>query len=74
MPSTFVGGVGGQPNTTYYDTLTIDLGQGISFTTRAGFTAGMETSGIGLLGQQGFFEAYRVEFHHTRKLFLVESL
>ena len=66
-------GVGNSENLTYYDTLTIDLGNGIRFETRAGFTEGMNPAGFGLLGQQGFFEKYNVEFRHRERVFTVEA-
>jgi hypothetical protein len=40
--------------------------------TRAGFTVGMETQGIGLLGQQGFFENYKTSFDRKGKTFGIE--
>jgi len=66
-------GVGNASNLTYYDDLTIDLGNGVIFTTRVGFTVGMDRAGFGLLGQQGFFENYNVEFRHRDRIFTVES-
>jgi hypothetical protein len=66
-------GVGNAANLTYYDTLTIDLGHGVIFTTRVGFTEGMNGAGFGLLGQLGFFENYNVEFRHRERIFTVEA-
>jgi len=38
----------------------------------AGFTSGMEQFGCGLLGQAGFFEALKITFDYSNKLFHVE--
>ena len=74
LPKSLTGGVGGNANTTYYDTIEIDLGNGIAFSAYAGFTQGMDQMGLGLLGQDGFFEHYRVEFLLSRKVFTIESV
>jgi hypothetical protein len=39
----------------------------------AGFSEGMEHMGIGLLGQQGFFEAFRVTFDLPQNFFYLET-
>jgi hypothetical protein len=74
LPKAFTGGVGGQSNVTYYDTLSIDLGNGIAFTAYVGFTQGMDAVGFGLLGQAGFFDAHNVEFLHKQKIFTIEKI
>ncbi|MGA3080550.1 MAG: hypothetical protein ABSD44_04100 [Terracidiphilus sp.] len=74
LPKTLTGGVGCNANTTYYDTITIDLGSEIVFSAYTGFTQGMDQMGLGLLGQDGFFESYRVEFSLNRRVFTVESV
>ena len=73
LPKAITCGVGSQANVTYYDTIPIDLGNGITFSAYAGFTQGMGPIGLGLLDQAGFVDRYRVEFHHRQKLFTVES-
>jgi hypothetical protein len=73
LPKATTGGVGSQGNITYYDTLTIDIGNGIAFSAYVGFTQGLDITGFGLLGQSGFFENYKVEFLHKQKIFNVES-
>jgi hypothetical protein len=72
LPKEMTGGVGSQANLTYYDHLTIDMGHGIVFTAYAGFTQGMDAVGLGLLGQNGFFDTYQVEFRHCDKVFIIE--
>ena len=74
LPKALTGGVGSNANTTYYDTITIDLGSGIVFSAYTGFTPGMDQMGLGLLGQDGFFENYRVEFMLSKKIFTIESV
>ena len=74
MPKGLTGGVGSTANTTYYDTLTFDLGHGLAFSAYTGFTEAMDHMGLGLLGQDGFFEKYRVEFLLSAKSFTIESI
>jgi hypothetical protein len=57
LPKSLTMGVGSQANPTYYDKLLIDMGKGIVFTAYVGFTQGMDSVGMGLLGQDGFFDA-----------------
>jgi hypothetical protein len=73
LPKAMTGGVGSQMNPTYYDNVTIDMGNGIVFSAHAGFTQGMDSVGMGLLGQSGFFESFAVEFRHCDKIFTVEK-
>ncbi len=72
LPNHLTGGVGSNSNVTYYDKIRIDLGNGIAFNTYAGFTEGLNSHGIGLLGQEGFFDHYDVAFSHVRGIALVE--
>jgi hypothetical protein len=75
MPMHLTGGCGSSANTTYYAEIEIQLritGAAVpmvSFKTFAGFTAGMEAQGIGLLGQSGFFENFPTFFDHKSRLF-----
>jgi hypothetical protein len=72
LPKAMTGGVGSSANITYYADVTIDLGDGIRFKAYAGFTQGMDASGLGLLGQNGFFQKFNVEFRNTDKTFTIE--
>lgn len=84
MKQQMTGGVGNTGNVTHYDDLTIELGQmanvgGIvqfdpkfSFKTYAGFTVGLESQGMGLIGEVGFFENYVVTFDHKQRQFHIE--
>jgi hypothetical protein len=66
--------LGGGANITYWDTITIDLGHDLVFSAYTGFTEGMEPMGLGLLGQDAFFERHRVEFLLSKKVFTIESI
>lgn len=84
LKNNITGGVGNTGNITYYADLTIELGNlvgpqanfvpTISFQTFAGFTAGLEAQGCGLLGQSGFFEYHVVTFDHRNRLFHIETV
>ena len=74
MQRAMTSGVGSQANVTYYDRLTVDLGQRVNFTCKVGFTQGLDSVGFGLLGQEGFFSKFDVHFCHRDKLFHVEVL
>jgi hypothetical protein len=77
MPMQLTGGVGSSANVTHYANVEIQIPvtnlPTISFACFAGFTAGMESQGIGLLGQCGFFEKFRVAFDHSSKLFHIDT-
>jgi hypothetical protein len=84
MKQQMTGGVGSTGNVTYYGDLTIEIGSLVdvngsmtftphfTFRAYAGFTAGLESQGIGLLGQCGFFENYVVTFDHKNRYFHIE--
>ncbi len=73
LPHAVTAGVGSVSNVTYFADLTINLENGIIFDTKVGFTEGMNGAGFGLLGQQGFFENYNVEFLHRERIFTIEA-
>jgi hypothetical protein len=76
MPMHMTGGVGSTANSTYYSTITVNMpitnGPTMTFQTFAGFTAGMDAQGIGLLGQVGFFETFAVSFDHRAREFAID--
>ena len=74
LPRGITGGVGSSANTTYWDTISVDLGHGIIFPAYTGFTQGMDQMGLGLLGQTGFFELFKVEFLLRKNTFTIESV
>jgi len=73
LPRSVTTGLGSAEHTTYYATVTVDIGNGLRFETRGGFTQGMNSAGFGLLGQIGFFENHNVEFRHRDRIFTIES-
>lgn len=64
-------GVGSTNLPTHFCNVVIDLGV-IQFPVYAGFTTGMDSLGIGLLGQAGFFERFKIAFDYANKLFTIE--
>jgi predicted aspartyl protease len=74
LKNNVTGGVGSSGNVTYYTDLEIALGNGIQFKSFVGFTEAMDRLGMGLLGQSGFFEYYKVHFHHGQRTFAIETL
>ena len=72
LPSSITAGVGNASNLTHYAEVSIDLGGGMSFRTRAAFSDGLETMAIGLLGQTGFFDRFHVEFRLAEGFFTLE--
>jgi hypothetical protein len=74
LPKSLTGGLGSAANLTYWETITVDLGHGIVFLAYTGFTEGMDQMGLGLLGQDGFFARYRVEFTLSKRVFTIESI
>ena len=71
------GGVGSTANVTYYAEVDVQIpmspGVTLTFSTLAGFTDGLEAQGIGLLGQSGFFETFRVLFDLKAKVFTIDD-
>jgi hypothetical protein len=79
MKMQLTGGCGSSANHTYYADVEIKIPYSMngtpaefSFKTYAGFTAGMDAQGIGLLGQNGFFENFPTTFDHKNKVFHIE--
>lgn len=72
-PTGLTTGVGSTVNLTYYAQISVEFGPGLRFESQIGFTEGMDRAGFGLLGQQGFFENYNVDFRHRQRQFTIES-
>lgn len=68
------GGVGSMANPTYYTDLEIALSKDIRFKAYVGFTPALDSQGIGLLGESGFFEYYKVSFLLNESKFTIETL
>lgn len=45
----------------------------INFQVYAGFTTGLDQFGIGLLGQDGFFDKFKITFDYTHGLYSLET-
>ena len=66
-------GMGSEYVPTRYWPVGLDL-QGIArFEVYAGFTTGLEAWGIGLLGQSGFFDRFKISFDHASGLYYIEA-
>lgn len=65
-------GVGSTNLPTNFANIEIDLQGLIKIPVYAGFTVGMDKLGIGLLGQAGFFEAFKITFDYANKLYHLE--
>jgi hypothetical protein len=78
MPSQFSAGVGSYNIPTYYSDVVLQIRFGqqgehvVEHKIYAGFSEGMEHQGIGLLGQFGFFDHFKVAFDRKASLFFVE--
>jgi hypothetical protein len=72
-PAEGTSGLGSTNVPTHFANITINLGGVIQIPLYAGFTPGLDQLGIGLLGQAGFFEAFRITFDHANKLFHLEK-
>lgn len=65
------GGVGSAGVPMYFWKVTMDFGP-VQKESVVGFTEDMNSKGIGLLGQHGFFEHFKVQFDLASKLFWIE--
>ncbi|HEX4544061.1 MAG TPA: aspartyl protease family protein [Candidatus Acidoferrum sp.] len=73
-PVDMTSGVGSTNLPTHFAHVTLDL-QGLAqFSVYAGFTTGMDRFGIGLLGQTGFFERFKIRFDYANKGYTLETL
>lgn len=66
-PSEPIGGLGSSNVPTYFCDLVVELPGLTNFPLRAGFTEGLNNWGLGLLGQDGFFNRFRVNFRLNRE-------
>lgn len=66
-------GVGSTNVLTHFSNIVIDLQGAIPIPVYAGFTPGMDQAGIGLLGQAGFFEAFKITFDYANSIYYLET-
>lgn len=86
FPRSFMNGLGLEPSIapregtigvaearveTFFCKVTLDFGV-IQIPVLAGFTSGLEQSGVGLLGQAGFFDIFNVTFRKSAGVFQLE--
>jgi hypothetical protein len=65
-------GVGTASVPTHFGNVTVDLQGLIQFPVFAGFTAGLDSLALGLLGQVGFFDRFNLGFRLSEKTCLIE--
>lgn len=66
-------GVGSQDTPTHFFALTIQTGP-LQISSSVGFTAGLDYLGFGLLGQNGFFDKFKISFDYASRLFTLETI
>lgn len=70
---TFIfGGAGSKNQTAYFFDLKVTFGDFVSYKLPIGFSSALESVGIGLLGQNGFFENFAVSFDLANRHFYLE--
>lgn len=67
-----ISGVGSSDVPTHFADVTIDLQGLVQFPVYAGFTSGLDQTGVGLLGQTGFFERFKITFDYSKKMYSIE--
>ncbi len=67
-----ISGVGSSNVPTHFANVTIDLQGLVQFPVYAGFTSGLDQTGVGLLGQTGFFERFKITFDYSKKMYSIE--
>lgn len=67
-----IAGVGNGTVPTFYWPVKIDFPGVVTFDVYAGFTAGLDGIGLGLLGQCGIFDRVKVVFDHSGGVFHIE--
>ena len=65
-------GLGNSSVPTYYWNIKLDLQGLTTLDVYAGFTTGLESYGLGLLGQTGFFDRFPVAFDLKNGIFMID--
>lgn len=66
------GGAGSKNQVAYFFDLNVTFGEFVSYKLPIGFSSALESAGIGLLGQNGFFENFVVSFDLKNGFFCLE--
>jgi len=66
------GGVGSDNHIAYFFDLNVTFENVVSYKIPIGFSPALEAVGIGLLGQNGFFESFRISFDLNSGFFHLE--
>ncbi|HEY4838667.1 MAG TPA: aspartyl protease family protein [Candidatus Acidoferrales bacterium] len=67
------GGAGSDGQAAWFFEITLRIMTVISYTAYVGFTPALESVGCGLLGQNGFFDKFKVDFDLANGLFYLEA-
>jgi hypothetical protein len=73
-PMETIAGVGSAGVPTHFFDLEIDLQGVVRFPVYAGFTTGLDDLGLGLLGQNGFFDRFHVHFKLPQRIYEIETV
>ena len=65
-------GIGTSSAVSHFANVTVDLQGLIQFPVFAGFTAGLDSLALGVLGQVGFFDRFNLGFRLSEKTCLIE--
>ena len=71
-PIEMTAGVGSTNIPTHFANLSMDLQGVVQLPVYAGFTAGLDPIGVGLLGQSGFFDRCIVHFRLSQGIYEIE--
>jgi hypothetical protein len=73
-PMETISGVASAGVPTHFFNLEIDLQGVVRFPVYAGFTTGLDDLGLGLLGQNGFFDRFHVHFKLPQRIYEIETV
>jgi hypothetical protein len=72
-PMETISGVASAGVPTHYFHVEIDLQGMVRFPVYAGFTTGLDALGLGILGQNGFFDRFHVHFKLPQRIYEIET-
>jgi hypothetical protein len=73
-PSEPISGVGSSGISAHFFNLAIDLQGLVQFPVYVGFTTGLDEIGLGLLGQNGFFDRFHIHFKLSQRIYEIEPI